>query len=117
MYIRKDAVKLIENHPWPGNVRELENAIERIVLLYDGMELTPEHLRFLSADPGTKNFDEHDRNEVTLKLPPERYSLVTAEAEVIKKALKMFRGNKTRTASYFGISLSTLKRKITTYRL
>ena len=33
------------DHSWPGNVRELQNCLERAVILCDGLEVEPEHLR------------------------------------------------------------------------
>jgi DNA-binding NtrC family response regulator len=38
------ALEAIGDYPWPGNVRELENAVERAVILADGVEIDPELL-------------------------------------------------------------------------
>jgi DNA-binding NtrC family response regulator len=40
-----EARKAILDHPWPGNVRELENTIERALILGEGSQILPEHLR------------------------------------------------------------------------
>ncbi|WP_068828217.1 sigma-54-dependent transcriptional regulator [Pseudomonas sp. BMS12] len=40
----QDAEQAIRHYPWPGNVRELENAIERSVILCEGMEISAELL-------------------------------------------------------------------------
>jgi len=115
-YVGKDSLRILERYPWPGNVRELENTIERIVLIYDGIEVTPDHLRFLSSDSAPiPDQDFPDGNSITITLPPDRFSPDVAEAKILKKALSMFNGNKTRTAQYLGMSLSTLKRKIIRY--
>lgn len=111
--IQKKAIQILENHEWPGNVRELENAIERVVLLYDSVEITAHHLQFLNLDDDSeKESNDSNGSTLSLYLPPDSYSLESGEAEIIKKALSMFKGNKTRTAAYLRISLSTLKRKI-----
>lgn len=34
--VEPQLVKLFQDYEWPGNVRELKNAIERMVILYDG---------------------------------------------------------------------------------
>jgi Nif-specific regulatory protein len=39
-----DVIEALLAHDWPGNVRELENAIERMVVLCRGRQLTPDAL-------------------------------------------------------------------------
>jgi DNA-binding NtrC family response regulator len=34
--IEPDLIRKLQGHSWPGNVRELRNAIDRMVILYDG---------------------------------------------------------------------------------
>ena len=36
-----EAIALLQRHAWPGNVRELANIVERLVILYSGMRITP----------------------------------------------------------------------------
>jgi DNA-binding NtrC family response regulator len=43
------ALDAIRRYQWPGNVRELENAIERAVILCEGMEIPPELLAIETA--------------------------------------------------------------------
>ena len=38
--LTKKAVKALNEYDWPGNVRELKNIIERIVVSFDGIEIT-----------------------------------------------------------------------------
>ncbi len=38
--IADDAMVALKRYPWPGNVRELENAIQRIVIMTDGEQIT-----------------------------------------------------------------------------
>src|SRR6185436_11669577 len=35
-----DAVRALQQRPWPGNVRELRNAVERLLILAQGKEVT-----------------------------------------------------------------------------
>jgi DNA-binding NtrC family response regulator len=39
-----EAMQALLHHDWPGNVRELRNAVERAIVLGDGMWIRPEHL-------------------------------------------------------------------------
>jgi transcriptional regulator with GAF, ATPase, and Fis domain len=40
----REALDLLQDHAFPGNVRELRHAIERALVLADGLEIRPEHL-------------------------------------------------------------------------
>ena len=37
-------LEILEDYGWPGNVRELENIIQRLVVMVNASEITPEHL-------------------------------------------------------------------------
>jgi Nif-specific regulatory protein len=37
-------IEALKNHDWPGNVRELENTLERLIVLSDGIPVTPDLL-------------------------------------------------------------------------
>jgi DNA-binding NtrC family response regulator len=39
-----DVLAIFEDYSWPGNVRELENVIQRLVVMVNAQEITPEHL-------------------------------------------------------------------------
>ncbi|MFC1493216.1 sigma-54-dependent transcriptional regulator [candidate division KSB1 bacterium] len=109
--LNKKALKVLEAHDWQGNVRELQNAIERVILLYDDVELKPEHLDFL-ADAGDKAAEEKPANSLNLTFPADSLSLNDIEADIIKAVLKMFDDNKSRAASYLGITRTTLRNKL-----
>ncbi len=117
--IHKEAVKVLQDHSWPGNIRELKNAIERAVIMYDDIELKPDHLGFLETEPSLA--DDEPRSQrlyVDLKsqaLPPDRFHMEEVEKIIIEKALSMHNGVKTRTADYLGINRSSLERRIKKY--
>ena len=52
------AMERLKALTWPGNVRELRNTVERLLILSDGSEITPDNVdsltisRARSADPG-----------------------------------------------------------------
>jgi two-component system, NtrC family, response regulator AtoC len=116
-YLHTDAVKILEDCPWPGNIRELQNTIERVVLLYDDIEVRPEHLRFLTDMNGDLLSDasQCDGNVLQpgkIKLPPDKLDLKELEDEIVRKTLEKFDGNKTRTAEYLGLTRSALRSKL-----
>jgi DNA-binding NtrC family response regulator len=114
-FLTKGAAAILETYPWPGNVRELQNTIERIVLLYDDVEITPEHLHFLSQDEARRpHSGEAVFDPESLRLPPDSLNLKNLEDAIIRKALKKFEGNKTRAADYLGITRSTLRSRLKT---
>jgi DNA-binding NtrC family response regulator len=87
---------------WPGNVRELENAVERVVVLARGEDVTlhdlPEFLR-----DGRTTVDA-----LEVDLPPQGISLDAVEKELILKALEKCDWNQTHAAKYLDISRKTL---------
>ncbi|HYS45097.1 MAG TPA: sigma-54 dependent transcriptional regulator, partial [Rhizomicrobium sp.] len=109
-----DALEALMNYRWPGNVRELRTAIERAVVLCRndkiaardlppsvrqaaaGGPLTPEPGRLLA------------RNQLTVK---------EAEKQLILRALKETKGNRTLAAKKIGMSRRSLHRKLHSYHL
>jgi DNA-binding NtrC family response regulator len=88
---------------WPGNVRELRNILERSVILADGGELDPASL--VECHTGKNGGGG----------PTEVRPLADVEKEYIERALKFYRDNKTHAAMALGISLSTLRRRVSMY--
>jgi two-component system, NtrC family, response regulator AtoC len=110
--ISTSAQKLLRSYRWPGNVRELENTIERTVLCWDHTEVLPEHLSFLSEETPTESlFSSEQRKELNLEqfeLPEGPISLEELNKQVVQKAIAKFKGNKSRTAAYLGITRNAL---------
>jgi len=104
----------LQSHPWPGNVRELRNACERMVILCRGNEVS---MGDLPAIPGSPSPERHSAwtghgIDDWPPLPPGGLSLVDLEKKVIDRALKLNKGNITRTALYLGVP-----RHVLVYRL
>jgi DNA-binding NtrC family response regulator len=95
-------MKFLLEYTWPGNVRELENAIERMVLLAKGNELTADDL------PDFLRPEILPNEASTITLPEHGINLEEMEKEIILQALKKCNGNQTRTARYLGMSRRTL---------
>jgi len=109
-YISKESLAILEQHQWPGNVRELQNAIERVVLLYDEAVVQPSHLQFLTSKlPVDDALDEEKPAQVTIGLPPDKHSLKLIEQQVVQYVVDMHKGNKSHAADYLGITRTTLR--------
>jgi len=103
--ITKLALEALTEHDWPGNVRELRNVIERAILLEttDKIGLSSIIIDSENAD----HFTDHVRADNIKGL-----SLIKAERELIARALRETRGQKTRAAELLGISRATLYAKV-----
>jgi DNA-binding NtrC family response regulator len=87
---------------WPGNIRELENAMERIIVLSRGPEVT------LSDLPEFLRQERQVLDSVQLELPPTPISLDAVEKELILRALQRFDWNQTKAAQYLDLTRKTL---------
>ena len=109
--IAPEARTLLVRYPWPGNVRELRNALESMVLLARsdvlGVDDVPEPVR-LGASAGAARGGGY---ELAGRSLPE------VERDLIRENLKLFAGNREKTARLLGIGERTLYRKIKEYGL
>ncbi len=101
--LSQEAVRMLMGYEWDGNVRELENVIHRAVLLSSEDIITPDVLQL----PGRKKFRGKELPLVPLK---------EMEKILIERALEETSGNRTRAAKVLGISVRTLRNKLTEYR-
>ncbi len=83
------------DHPWPGNVRELANVVERLVLLAEDGEVRPDGL-----PPG---FEPPPSGPGDMRLDPSGIAWDEHEKEMMRQALELARGNRTRAAKLLGM--------------
>jgi DNA-binding NtrC family response regulator len=100
-------------YEWPGNVRELRNIIERAIILQKGPEISPSE--FLGSTRPSPAVSGPVYSASAPQYPA--IKLDDMERDHIVSVLKQFSGNFTKTAHALGLSLSTLKRKIKSYKL
>jgi two-component system, NtrC family, response regulator AtoC len=106
-----EALELLMNHRWPGNVRELRTAIESAVVLCRGERIAARDLpRTVRAEPapGSDPGRLLVKNDLTVK---------EAEKQLIIRALKETKGNRTLAAQKIGMPRRTFHRKLHTYHL
>jgi transcriptional regulator with PAS, ATPase and Fis domain len=109
--LSSESEKILSQYPWPGNVRELENVMERATLLCEH-QILPEHLGI------SLHLDYSALHDAACTLPEiAAQATRKAEVEVIGKALKQTRGNKSKAAKLLGVSYKTLLNKIRDYGL
>ena len=113
-----EAKKLLLKYPWPGTVRELKNSVERAVLLGGEIYIQVDDLN-LGAGHIIKNFSlkVEKENEIDLNIPPTGLSLEALEKAAIEKALKLSKGNLSKTARLLKISRETLRYRIKKHKL
>lgn len=102
------AMDCLYQYDWPGNVRELENLIERVVVVTQGREITPENLPAQLRE-----------SSVSHPLPRYHYtSLKSAMNEFEKTVISQVlaeQGTTRKAARVLGVNQSTIVRKAGRY--
>jgi DNA-binding NtrC family response regulator len=104
------ADRLLRRYPWPGNVRELCNLCERMVILFSGCEIAPENLPW-----EIRRGESAATDGLAFKLPAGGINLQDLEVEVIRQALTLAAGNKSRAARLLGLTRDTLLYRLRKY--
>lgn len=127
------AASKIQNHHWRGNIRELENTMHRAVLvsMQDEIEADAIHTgNMASSGPTTaptKAPDPAGVSSASTSAAPEiknegavenlvGRTIADVERQMILNTLDHCLGNRTHAANILGISIRTLRNKITQYR-
>ena len=107
---RKDYVDIAESaitkmckYRWPGNIRELEHCIERMLILCDGNQITPDDFT-LSPSLLTESNTELDS-----------LNLEEMERMCVTKAVDKHKGNISKAAEELGLTRAALYRRIEKY--
>lgn len=110
--IASDAMACLLQHHWPGNVRELENAIERAMVLSESDTLNTASFTFSCS---------RQNSSTSLEQIFEGFSLKNAqriiEKDMITRALKTTKGNRTHAAKLLEISHPSLLSKMKSYQI
>jgi len=104
--ISESALSWLKKQEWRGNIRELKNSLQRAVLMSSQPVLTPQ-------DFGS---EEMDVPEEKREGDPSTLSLRVMEKKLIFHALEKTNGNRTHAAKILGISIRTLRNKLSEYK-
>jgi len=107
--IDPSTLTLLKKYNWPGNIRELANIMERATHMCKEDTLLPANLFF-------EDDAEMEGNASSKPLSNFRGTIHQMEKELIMQTLEEQNGNKTRAAESLGISIRTLRNKLTEYQ-
>ena len=106
------ALSILESYQFPGNVRELENIIVRCMALENADVILPETLLDLVDGKKSVALDTDNYPKACLD------SLLThVERQLIDNALKASKGNKSEAAKNLGISLRSLRYRLSKHEI
>ncbi|MBR5540732.1 MAG: sigma-54-dependent Fis family transcriptional regulator [Bacteroides sp.] len=94
----------LKEHPWYGNIRELEHAIEKAVIICDGVTICETMFHF-------------PKKSLALAQESAMETLEDMELVMIRKAIDKHSGNLSAVASQLGITRQTLYNKMKKYGL
>ena len=103
-----EAINRLMSYHFPGNVRELKHVIKRAVLMTESGNITPDKLMLDIGKPEDEihlpeNFDkESSFDEIIRKV----------EVDLIKRAINLAGGNKSKAAELLNLNRKTLYRKM-----
>jgi DNA-binding NtrC family response regulator len=111
-HVEPEALALLVRHTWPGNVRELAHTLERAFLVGGGRvtrELLQTEMSGIAAAP-----------KPTLASPQAgdfQAAMEQTERELLQRALRAARGNKTAAAAALGMKPSTFRDRLAKHGL
>lgn len=101
--LTSEAADKLRNYPWYGNIRELEHAVEKAVIISDGMQLDAADFQLMPSKPKTDEVGATTLEEMEIAL--------------IRRTIDQCSGNLSVVASTLGITRQTLYNKMKKYGL
>lgn len=128
--ITDEALETLKRYTWPGNVRELANVLQKALIFSRGAPISAQDIgSAISGGEASERAPDHPQVEEGLRSWIRRlmtegskeglYELLTEKfgSMVIKEALNLTGGNRTRAAKLLGLSRPTLQAKMEKYGL
>jgi len=105
----KAAMDCLKRYAWPGNIRELRNLCERMLILFNGREVTDGNLPREIRHQQTKRW--------TFSLPDSGIKLDELEQELLQQALEKSQGNQSKAARILGLTRYAFMYRLKKYQL
>ncbi|GIX08280.1 MAG: hypothetical protein KatS3mg115_2683 [Candidatus Poribacteria bacterium] len=115
-YLTDEAVNVLLQQPWTGNVRELIHVVERALVSAQGPEIRGSNL-VGAVTPTPEKTSADVTCDFVLSSGPSLPRLQEVEKELIRRALVLSQGNKSRAALMLGLSRKALYSKLRKHRL
>ncbi|MBA4418311.1 MAG: DNA-binding response regulator [Syntrophus sp. (in: bacteria)] len=120
-----EAMKALLDYHWPGNVRELKNSVRRAALLAELEKIAPSHLfldNISESHSDLDNLSEQLDILAELKKGSSLHEIAGKEIDnieqnIIRQALSLTGGNKSKAAKMLGIDRMTLYTRLSKYEL
>lgn len=108
--VSKEVYALFSEYSWPGNIRQLENVLEGAFIMSKGPVIE------LGDLPKSFNVRECKQEQMsTREVGSLKDGLKAPEKEIIIKALKDAKGNRSKAAEQLGVNRTTLYNKMKKY--
>ena len=109
--ISDEAIEVLQQYSWPGNIRELENIMERIMISFDGQEITRNQVEQMTGIAADRDRDiESFEGKSMTELLEDYERLILEEmmskykrASEVGRKLKMNKSTLSRRLSKYGI--------------
>ena len=112
--LTSEAEGLLLAHDWAGNVRELRNAIERAMILEEGLRITAPSLPISISHTGARLTPAAPSAP---GIPDGDMSLEGSERALVTRALSKTNGNQTQAARLLKVTRDTLRYKMKKFNL
>ena len=112
--LSEPTLEAMRAYPWPGNIRELQNAVERAAILAEESQVEPQHLGLgapAAGDADLQGFSRAVGLEGSLDEVAAR-ARDLAETLMIRRALEVSGGNKSRAAQLLEVNYKRLLARI-----
>jgi PAS domain S-box-containing protein len=107
--IKPVAINCLKNYDWPGNVRELRNIIERIMISFDGNEITYFQVQnqLIRGEDEWKKIIKNYKGTLAERI-------ASFESDLLGEMTNIYE-NASRVATELGVNKSTISRKLRKY--
>ena len=107
--VSTQGLRLLEKYSWPGNIREMKNLLTQLLVFKEGSVLEAVEIAGYLPREVSSFGPSDDMREFSL--PDEAFSLEELNRRIIKLTLEKFEGNKSKAASFLGLTRIQMYRR------